>query len=204
VIQNLFVVIVSVRIATVRGPPHPFRLWWKIPFIRVEVSYQSRLDPRFSSVSAVCRIVELGLIGDLPAPSLSAAKSRRSIWLPKHRHGAVSDRAHEVPLPATEMSGARKENDPLIEVSELDAKPALMRAAHVGANSAGGNFAPIRMSPPDSTKPDVCATSDESLSSKSVQIQLQPILQANTFARSRHPRLHVKPSNSDFEFERNV
>ena len=92
---------------------------------------------------AVCRIVELGLVGDLPAPGLSAAKSRRAIWLPKHRHGTVSDRAHEVPLPTTEMSGARKENDPLIEAAELDAKPAFVGAAHVGANRAGGNFAPI-------------------------------------------------------------
>jgi hypothetical protein len=126
-------------------PPHPFRLWWKIPYIWIEVSYQSRLDPRFSRVSAVCRIVELGLIGNLPPPCLPAAKSRGAAWLPKHRHGTVSDWAHEVPLSPAEMSGARNEGDPLIEAAELDAKPAFMRVADIGANGAGGNFAPIRM-----------------------------------------------------------
>jgi hypothetical protein len=50
---------------------------------------------------------------------------------------------HEVPLLTTEMSAARNENDQLIEAAKLDAKPALMRAAHVGANHAGGNFTPV-------------------------------------------------------------
>ena len=144
-------------------------------------------------MSAVCRVVELGLVGDLPAPGLSAAESRRAIWLPEHRHGAVSDRAHKVPLLTAEMPGAREEDDTLIEAAELDTKPAFVFAAHVGANGAGGNFAPVRMRPPNSTKTDVCAASDESLSSESVQIQLQSILQANPFARSWHPRLHVEP-----------
>ena len=144
------------------------------PIHPIEVSYQSRLDPRFSSVSAVCRIVELGLIGDLPAPSLSAAKSRGAVWLPKHRHGPVSDRAHEVPLPAAEMSGARKENDPLIEASELDAKPALMRTAHIGANSAGGNFAPIRMRPPNKARAYIRAVLDEAFFSEPVDIRAGP------------------------------
>ena len=79
----------------------------------------------------------------MPAPGLPTAESRRAVWLPKHRHRAISDRAHEVPLPATEMPGAREENDPLIEAAELDAKPALVRAAHVRANYASGNLAPI-------------------------------------------------------------
>jgi hypothetical protein len=87
------------------------------------------------------------------------------------------------------MSSARNEYDPLIEAAELDAKPALMRAAHVGANQAVGNFPPVRMRPPNSTGTDVCAASDESLSSEAVQIQLQSILEANTFTRSWHPKL---------------
>src|SRR6266404_7683023 len=101
--------VVSVGIAIIRSPPHPFWLRWKIPFIRIEVGNESRLDPSFPSVSPVCGIVELGLVGDLPAPGLSAAESRRAIWLPEHRHGAVSDRAHEVPLPTSEMSGPPNE-----------------------------------------------------------------------------------------------
>ena len=63
-----------VRIAIVRRPSHPFRLWWKIPFLRIEVSYQPGLDPRFSSVSATCWVIELGFVGDLSAPGLSVAK----------------------------------------------------------------------------------------------------------------------------------
>jgi len=47
------------------------------------------------------------------------------------------------------MPGARNQDDALIEAAELDAKPALMRAAHVRANGAGGNFAPIRTRPPE-------------------------------------------------------
>ena len=165
-IQNVFVTVVSVRIAIVRRPSHPFRLWRKIPFIRIEVSYQLRLDPRLSSVSPTRGVVELGLVSDLPAPGLSAAKSRSAVWLPKHRHGTVSDRAHKVPLPTTEMSRSRNEDDPLIKATKLDTKPSLVVSAHVRGNTAGGNFAPIRMRPPYSTKTDVCAAPDEILSSR--------------------------------------
>jgi len=94
-------------------------------------------------VRAVCGIVELGLVGDLPTPGLPTAESRRAVRLPKNGHGTIHDRAHEVPLPATEMPGAREENDPLIEAAELDAKPASVFATHAGANRAGGNFAPV-------------------------------------------------------------
>ena len=83
-------------------------------------------------MSPVRGIIELGLISDLSPPGLPTAESRRAIWLPKHRDGTVSDWAHEVPLPTTEMSGARKENDPLIEAAELDAKPALVRVKRYG------------------------------------------------------------------------
>jgi hypothetical protein len=45
------------------------------------------------------------------------------------------------------MSGAGNEDDPLIEATKLDAKPALLFAAYVGANHAAGNLAPVRMGP---------------------------------------------------------
>jgi hypothetical protein len=173
VIQNVFVTVVSVRIAIVRRPSHPFRLWRKIPFIRIEVSYQLRLDPRLSSVSPTRGVVELGLVSDLPAPGLPTAESRRAIWLPKHRDGTVSDRAHEIPLPTTEMSGARNENDPLIKAAELATKPAFVFAAHIGANVAAGNFAPVRVRLPNSSYANVRAVLYEFLSSEPVQIQFQ-------------------------------
>jgi hypothetical protein len=70
------------------------------------------------------------------------------------------------------MSGAWNEIDPLIEAAKLDAKPALMRAAHVGANHAGGNFAPIRVRLSNSSNADVSAVSNKSLSSEPIEIQL--------------------------------
>jgi hypothetical protein len=80
-------------------------------------------DPRLSSVSPVCCIVELGLIRDLPAPGLSAAKPSCAGWLPKHRCGSVSNRTHEVPLPAAEMPVARNQHNSLIHASELNPQP---------------------------------------------------------------------------------
>ena len=77
------------------------------------------------------------------------------------------------------MTRTGNERNPLIEAAQLNAKPASVSAAHIRTNRAGRNFAPVRMRPPNSTKTDVCAASDESLSSESVQIQLQSILQAN-------------------------
>jgi hypothetical protein len=91
------------------------------------------------------------------------------------------------------MSGARDENDPLIKAAELDTKPAFVFAAHIGANVAAGNFAPIRVHPPNSSYANVRAVLDESLSSEPVQIQFQSILQANPFAWPWHSRLHVGP-----------
>ena len=67
----------------------------------------------------------------------------------------MRDGTHEIPLPAPEMTRTGNKRYPLIEAAQLDTKPALMRAAHIGANGAGGNFAPVRMRPPDSTKTDV-------------------------------------------------
>src|SRR5204862_134479 len=67
----------------------------------------------------VRRVVELGLIGDLPAPGLPTAKPSRARWLPKHRYGTVSNRAHEIPLPTTEMPVVWNESDPLIEAAKL-------------------------------------------------------------------------------------
>ena len=44
---------------------------------------------------------------------------------------------------AAEMTRTGIERNPLIKVAQLDAKPASVSATHVGANRAGGNFAPV-------------------------------------------------------------
>lgn len=88
-------------------------------------------------------VVELGLIGDLPAPGLPTAEPRRTIWLPKDGDEPLPDRANKIPLPTTEMTRTGHERNLLVEAAKLDTKPALVFAAHVRANHAGGNFAPI-------------------------------------------------------------
>ena len=71
------------------------------------------------------------------------------------------------------MSGARNENDPLIKAAELATKPAFVFAAHIGANVAAGNFAPVRVRLPNSSYANVRAVPDKSLSSEPIEIQLQ-------------------------------
>jgi hypothetical protein len=194
IVENSLIPVKLFGLPVVGRPPHPFRLRRQIPFVWIEFANQPGLDPRYSRVSPVRGVVELGLIGDLPPPGLAAAKSRRAIWLPKHRHGTVSDWAHEVPLPTTEVSRSVKKDYPLVEASKLNTKPTLVLSAHVRGYKADGNFAPIRMRPFDSTSANVRAVSDKSLSGQPVQIQFQSILQANPFAWPGHPRLHAKHS----------
>jgi hypothetical protein len=64
------------------------------------------------------------------------------------QHGAASpDRANKIPLPPTEMTLIENERNPLIEAPQLNAKPTSVSAAHIRANRAGCNFAPVRMRP---------------------------------------------------------
>jgi len=80
------------------------------------------------------------------------------------------------------MPGARNEDSPLVEAAKLDAKPAFVVAAHIGADYAGGYVSPIGMRPCNSTETDVRAALDKSFSSEAVQIQPQSALKANSFA----------------------
>ena len=127
----------------------------------MKVRYQSRLDSYFSGVRSIRRIVELRLIRDTAAPSLSATKSRSPVRLPKHRRRPIHDRAHEVPLPTTEVPGARKENNPLIEPAKLDAKPAFVFAAHFGTNNTAGHLSPVGMRPDNPTYANVGTALDK-------------------------------------------
>src|ERR1700682_6734759 len=97
-------------------------------------------------------------------------------------------RAHEIPLSAAELPGARDEDNPLVEAAKLKPKPAFVLAAHIGANRAGGDVTPIPMRERNSKDADVRPGLDEPLPSKSVQIELQSVLQENSFAWSAHVR----------------
>jgi hypothetical protein len=46
-------------------------------------------------------------------------------------------------LPAAKVAWSWNEDDPLIEAAKLNPKPAFLLAAHIGANRAGGDFAPM-------------------------------------------------------------
>ena len=126
---------------------------------------------------AIIPIEKLGRIGYLAFPSFPAAEALCTRRPPEDRGQPAGDWAYEVPLMTTEMSGAWNENDPLVEAAKLNAKPALMRAAYVGTNHAGGNFAPIRVRPSDYLNTDVSAASNKSLSSEPIEIQRQAVLQ---------------------------
>jgi hypothetical protein len=68
------------------------------------------------------------------------------------------------------MTRPGNERNPLIEAAKLDTKPALMLTGHIGADETGGNFAPIRMRPPDSTDANVRVALNKPISGKPVQI----------------------------------
>jgi hypothetical protein len=74
------------------------------------------------------------------------------------------------------MSRMSKQGDCLIQIPELNSQPALVVSAHVRANHAAGNFAPVRMRPPDTARANVRASPNEAVSSEPVQIKLQSVL----------------------------
>ena len=72
------------------------------------------------------------------------------------------------------MARPGNERNPLIEAAQLNAKPAAVCTTHVGANRAGGDFAPIRVRPCNSTSADVRAVLDKSLSREPVRSSFSP------------------------------
>ena len=84
----------------------------------------------------------------------------------------------------------------MVEAAKLDAEPAFIFAAHVGANRASGDLTPVRMRPCNSTTANVCTGLNEPPSSQPVQIQPQSVLQANPFAWSAHPSIFRSDSFS--------
>src|SRR5258708_28651 len=92
------------------SPAHPFRLRRQIPFLWIEVRYQSRLDPSLSSVSAICRIVELGIGRQLVGPRFGGCKtvSRRLASTRQRRVGFVRATSARTVLVVQDASGAKQ------------------------------------------------------------------------------------------------
>ncbi len=120
----------ALYVSIICSPPHPFRLDGK------SHSSGSRfpISRDFRSFPACARFV-VSLDWDQgkqpAAPGLSAAKSGRSGWFPKHRGGPVRDWAHDVLLVLPNCRGRAIKCNPLVELAELDAKSTGVRAAHV-------------------------------------------------------------------------
>jgi hypothetical protein len=86
--DDRFVGVEFLLIAIVGAPTHPFWLWGKFPFVRIEIGNQSRFNLGFASMSAIVPIQKLGSVGDLSAPSLPAAETSGARRFPQNRDGA--------------------------------------------------------------------------------------------------------------------
>ena len=192
-VENCVVTLKTRFVSPIGLPSHPLGLGRKIPILAVQLSdgTEPSIDLGLPMMRATIPIEKLGRIGYLAFPSFPAAEALCTRRPPEDRGQPAGDWAYEVPLMTTEMSGAWNENDPLVEAAKLNAKPALMRAAYVGTNHAGGNFAPIRVRPSDYLNTDVSAASNKSLSSEPIEIQRQAVLQTSALAWACHPRLQV-------------
>jgi hypothetical protein len=79
------------------------------------------------------------------------------------------------------MTRARDENNPLIELSDLDAEPSFMLATHVCCDDARSDFLiKIAIGPLDADRPRSGPGTNEPLSGKSIQIEAQSVLQTRT------------------------
>src|SRR3984893_17176459 len=86
------------------------------------------------------RRFKLRAIGDLPPPCLATGEGSRAGRFPKHRDTPLGSRADEVPLPPAEMARDRFQIDPLVQIAELQTKPAAPGIRHIGGDFAGRNF----------------------------------------------------------------
>jgi len=90
-------------------------------------------------------------------------------------------------LPAAEMARARQKNNPLIELSDLDAEPSFVLAAHVCSDDAGSDLLiKIAIGPFDADRPRGGTGADEPLPGKSIQMESKPVFQASTLTWARH------------------
>src|SRR6516225_277566 len=92
----------------VGSPPHPFRFWRQIPFVRMKAT--SGAKPRFDCRRALMTpgdaVHKLRGVSDLPGPFLSTSESVSAGGPPQHGGETVHMRAPEEPLSTAEMTPA--------------------------------------------------------------------------------------------------
>ena len=137
-------------------------------------------------------VLELRGVGDLPSPFLPASEVPCAQWHPKHHRSSVHVGAHEEPLPTAKMTRASDQNNPLIEVPDLDVEPSLVGAAHIGRDEAGSDLlAGIAIRPANSAS-FVTAGINGSLSRKTVQIELKPTFESGALAGSWNLSTYIR------------
>jgi hypothetical protein len=85
------------------------------------------------------------------------------------------------------MARVRHENNPLIELSDLDAEPSFVPATHVCRDDARSDFLiEVSIRPFDADRPGSGPGANEPLSDNSIQIEAQSGLQTSTLTWARH------------------
>jgi hypothetical protein len=129
-------------------------------------------------MSAIVCVEELRGISHPPTPRLSAAEATCARWFPKHRGATVHYRAKEIPLSSSKMARLWYEDDRLVEVSDLDAKPTLIFAFHVCTDEPSGKFLiPVSAKPTNPIGDDRCPGPYKSLTCELIEVKLKPVLE---------------------------
>jgi hypothetical protein len=165
-VELLFVFVERFNITTVCRPAHPFWFGRQVPFVRIEVTNQPRLDPLPSELCPRRRILKLGVVGDLPTPGLPAAELTGSGRFPENGRTSTGCGAKEEPLMSSEVATPSDQSDELREtINNRYFKPGLVRIGHVGRYYTPPDLSPIWVAPPDAMYANVVAELDVALSS---------------------------------------
>jgi hypothetical protein len=82
------------------------------------------------------------------------------------------------------MARPRNERHSLDRIADLNSKPSVVSVRHVGADDTVHNLSPIADGPGDAAQANIRAEFDETLTSESVEVKPQAILQTHSHSRS--------------------
>src|SRR5690242_19492158 len=185
-IEQPFISLELLDKATIGLPPHPLWLWRHMPFLRVKIADQAHLDPFHAEVGPIHRRHELRSVSDVAWPGMPARKLLRPSRQPQDRCAPVQHRAHEEPLSTAIMARERGESYQLIELTNLNAKPAVKLTCHVGAEPSARYHVAVAVDPPDRLGTRLRAGGNQSSPYQQVDVELQALLKAQSLPGSRH------------------
>jgi len=87
---------------------------------------------------------------------------------------------------ASEMAWARHQSYLLNESTHRYLKPSMAWVCHVGDDRTARDVSSMRVTPRDTSRTDVGAELDQTLSSEVIKIELESVLQASSVTRARH------------------